>query len=382
MAFEFIQVALQQRRVESLLRARNLIADSSDARFLTNKDGKQFLNFASNDYLGLGSKLELQGGLTGSRSSALVTGYQRCHKDFETLLCKHLGYESALLFSTGFSANSSVIKSLFSQSSGSKAALDSAIFQDKLNHASLIDGALQSDAKHIRFNHNDMGHLRQRLEKSKAANKLIISEGVFSMDGDCAPLQQLEELKQQHNAWLMLDDAHSFGVLGEHGLGSVGQGCKPEILVITFGKAMACQGAAVLASKSVIDFLLQFNRDYIYSTSMSPLMVQAAEQQFLRVLDASEQRQHLFNNIALFKQLCADANIPVMSSETAIQPVVLGSAENALNAQAKLKEQGIWLTAIRPPTVPHNTARLRITITAAHTHDDIEKLVKALKVSI
>jgi len=382
MAFEFIQAALQQRRAESLLRARHVIADSSNARFLTSKEGKQYLNFASNDYLGLGSKLELQGGLTGSRSSALVTGYQQSHKDFEALLCKHFGYESALLFSTGFSANSSVIKALFSQSSSSKAALDSAIFQDKLNHASLIDGALQSDAKHIRFNHNDMGHLRQRLEKSKAANKLIISEGVFSMDGDCAPLQQFMELKQQHNAWLMLDDAHSFGVLGENGLGSVGLGCKPEILVITFGKAMACQGAAVLASKSVIDFLLQFNRDYIYSTSMSPLMVQAAEQQFLRVLDASEQRQHLFNNIALFKQLCADANIPVMPSDTAIQPVVLGSAENALNAQAKLKEQGIWLTAIRPPTVPHNTARLRITITAAHIHDDIEKLVKALKVSI
>ena len=227
-----------------------------------------------------------------------------------------------------------------------------------------------------------MGHLRQRLEKSKATNKLIISEGVFSMDGDSAPLKSLMELKQQHNAWLMLDDAHSFGVLGENGLGSAGLGCKPEILVITFGKAMACQGAAVLANKSVIDFLLQFNRDYIYSTSMSPLMVQAAEQQFLRVLDASEQRQHLFNNITLFKQLCSDANIPVMTSETAIQPVVLGSAENALSAQAKLKEQGLWLTAIRPPTVPHNTARLRITITAAHPHDDIEKLVTALKVSI
>ena len=382
MGFEFIQEALQQRRAESLLRARNEIADTSTARFLTYKDAKQYLNFASNDYLGLGSKLKIQGGLTGSRSSALVTGYQQCHKDFEALLCKHFGYESAMLFSTGFSANSSVIKSLFSQSSNSKAALDSAIFQDKLNHASLIDGALQSDAKHIRFNHNDMGHLRQRLEKSKAANKLIISEGVFSMDGDSAPLQQLVKLKQQHNAWLMLDDAHSFGVLGDNGLGSVGLGCKPEILVITFGKAMACQGAAVLASQSVIDFLLQFNRDYIYSTSMSPLMVKAAEQQFLRVLDASEQRQHLFNNIKLFKQLCCDENIPVMPSETAIQPVVLGSAENALNAQAKLKEQSIWLTAIRPPTVPHNTARLRITITAAHTYDDIEKLVRALKVSI
>jgi 8-amino-7-oxononanoate synthase len=382
MGFEFIQEALQERRAESLLRARNEIADTSTARFLTYKDAKQYLNFASNDYLGLGSKLKIQGGLTGSRSSALVTGYKQCHKDFEALLCKHFGYESAILFSTGFSANSSVIKSLFSQSSNSKAALDSAIFQDKLNHASLIDGALQSDAKHIRFNHNDMGHLRQRLEKSKAANKLIISEGVFSMDGDSAPLQQLVKLKQQHNAWLMLDDAHSFGVLGDNGLGSVGLGCKPEILVITFGKAMACQGAAVLASQSVIDFLLQFNRDYIYSTSMSPLMVQAAEQQFLRVLDASEQRQHLFNNIKLFKQLCCDANIPVMPSETAIQPVVLGSAENALNAQAKLKELSIWLTAIRPPTVPHNTARLRITITAAHTYDDIEKLVRALKVSI
>lgn len=382
MAFEFIQEALQQRRVESLLRARTVISDSSDARLLTTRDGKQYLNFASNDYLALGAELKLQSHLTGSRSSALVTGYQQCHQDFEALLCKHFGYDSALLFSTGFSANSSVIKALFSQNSGQKSALDSAIFQDKLNHASLIDGALHSDAKHIRFNHNDMGHLRQRLEKNKAANKLIISEGVFSMDGDSAPLQQLAELKQQHNAWLMIDDAHSFGILGENGLGTVGLGYKPEILVITFGKAMACQGAAVLASKPVIDFLLQFNRDYIYSTAMSPLMVQAAEQQFLCVLDGQDQREQLFSNIALFKQLCAEANMPVMPSDTAIQPVVLGSAENALNAQAKLKQQGIWLTAIRPPTVPHNTARLRITLTAAHKAQDIEKLVAAMKVSI
>ncbi|WP_105168211.1 aminotransferase class I/II-fold pyridoxal phosphate-dependent enzyme [Pseudoalteromonas sp. T1lg23B] len=376
MAFEYIQQSLVARKEQTLLRSRVLV-QHSNARSITIA-GKEYLNFASNDYLGLADQcFNEQQGITGSRSSALVTGYQQIHKQLEDRLCELLGYGSALLFSTGFSANSSVLKALFNDSAPLQ---NCAIFQDKLNHASLIDGALQSAAKHIRFNHNDMGHLRSRLEKSTATNKLIISEGVFSMDGDKAPLEALFNLKQQHNAWLMLDDAHAFGVVGEHGLGSCQRHKdKPDILVITFGKAMACQGAAVLTSKAVADYMLQFNRDYIYSTAMSPLMVNAACFQLERLVNANRERARLNENIILFRQLSEQANIAVMQSDTAIQPVVLGSAENVLNAQRSLQQKGIWLSAIRPPTVPANTARLRITLTAAHSQEDIRFLVKQLE---
>ncbi|CAH9058336.1 8-amino-7-oxononanoate synthase [Pseudoalteromonas sp. CIP111854] len=379
MAFEYLQESLNTRKQQALFRHR-VCVQNGNARFIEIA-GKTYLNFASNDYLGLAdTQLDMQSAATGSTSSALVTGYQAIHRQFEARLCNLLGYQSALLFSTGFSANSSILKALFNDASSAKSC---AIFQDKLNHASLIDGALQSSAKHIRFNHNDMGHLRARLEKSAAVNKLIISEGVFSMDGDSAPLEQLYNLKKQHDAWLMLDDAHAFGVLGKDGLGS----CqlhqnKPDILVVTFGKAMASQGAAVLGSKTLIDYMLQYNRDYIYSTAMSPLMVNAASFQLERLLKAHDQRAQLRTNIVLFKQLCDAANIAVMPSNTSIQPVVLASAENVLQVQSKLQQSGIWLSAIRPPTVPANTARLRITITAAHQAQDIHNLVQQLEVQL
>ncbi|MBQ4863614.1 8-amino-7-oxononanoate synthase [Pseudoalteromonas sp. MMG013] len=373
MAFDFIQHSIEQRRTKSLLR-RRICIQSSDARYI-NVDSKRYLNFASNDYLGLGGPVLANDVLSGSRSSSLVTGYLDVHKKLEHALCQLLGYDDAMLFSSGFSANSSVLKALFNEQSVAK---DSAIFQDKLNHASLIDGASHSDARHIRFNHNDMNHLRARLEKSNALNKLIVSEGVFSMDGDSAPLAQLHALKQQHNAWLMIDDAHAFGITGKQGLGSAQTQNKPDILVITFGKAMACQGAAVLASHDVIDYLVQVNRDYIYSTAMSPVMAHSALQQLDKVINADDARTQLQQNIALFQQLCANVNIPLLTSNTPIQPIVLGSAENALNAQRKLKQHNIWLTAIRPPTVPHNTARLRVTLTAAHKSDDIHYLVQVL----
>lgn len=374
MPFDFIVQRVQQRQASSLLRSRFCV-NSSDARHIS-INSRQFLNFASNDYLGLGSEFTAQESSSGSRSSSLVTGYLKVHKELERTLCELLGYEDALLFSSGFSANSSVLKALFNDPSAAK---NSAIFQDKLNHASLIDGALQSDAQHIRFNHNNMNHLRSRLEKSSATNKLIVSEGVFSMDGDKAPLSALRQLKADHNAWLMIDDAHAFGVVGKNGLGSASGADKPDILVITFGKAMACQGAAVLASKDVINYLLQFNREYIYSTAISPLMASSALCQLHKLIRADKERVTLQNNITLFRQQCALANIPIFSSETSIQPIVLGSADNAIKAQEQLKQLNIWLTAIRPPTVPHNTARLRVTITASHLSEDIDYLVNSLR---
>lgn len=378
MPFDFINTHLQARLQDALLRKRHVVQHAT-ARTIT-VNNKTYLNFASNDYLGFGDvAVNLNNSQAlGSHSSALVTGYQAQQKGLEQYLCEQFGYGAGMLFNSGFSANSSVIKALFQDKA---AAQNSAIFQDKLNHASLIDGALHCNAALVRFNHNDMNHLRSRLEKSKAQNKLIISEGVFSMDGDSAPLKELLALAKQHNAWLMIDDAHGFGALGKTGLGS----CEafitqtlPDILVITFGKTVASSGACVLGSKQFIDYMLQFNRDYTYSTAMSPLMASHTLARIKSIKTADDKRDKLNANIALFKQLAKTHNIAVMESNTAIQPIVLGCAEQTLQAADKLKQQGIWLTAIRPPTVAHNTSRLRVTLTAAHTEQDITHLVKHL----
>lgn len=378
MPFEFISAHLNERAEQLLLRKRHVV-QSATARTIMVND-KTYLNFASNDYLGFGDLTIKSENINtlGSHSSALVTGYQLQQQALEQYLCTQLGYQAGLLFNSGFSANSSVIKALFQDKA---AAQNSAIFQDKLNHASLIDGALHSNAALIRFNHNDLNHLRSRLEKSKAQNKLIISEGVFSMDGDTAPIKDLLLLAKQHNAWLMIDDAHGFGVLGNTGLGScetfIGD-ILPDILVITFGKAVASSGACVLGSRAFIDYMLQYNRDYTYSTAMSPLLADNTLVRLKHIKKANTQRVMLNKNIATFKHLAQQHNIAVMESDTAIQPIVLGCAGQTLKAANKLKQQGIWLTAIRPPTVAYNTARLRVTLTAAHTLDDITYLVKHL----
>ncbi|AZZ98334.1 8-amino-7-oxononanoate synthase [Pseudoalteromonas sp. R3] len=377
MAFEFIDAALNSRAAASLLRHRQCI-DKVSAREIE-VDGKRYLNFASNDYLALADQTLNLTGQPGSRSSALVTGFQSVHAAFESQLCEAFGYDKALLFASGFAANTSVLQALFNDPAVGREA---ELFQDKLNHASLLDGALHSQAKLTRFNHNDVGHLRARLEKSKAKHKLIVTEGVFSMDGDCAPLIDIAQLAKTHNAWLMVDDAHALGVVGDNGLGSIERGVKPELLVITFGKAMACQGAAVLCSERVQQYLLQFSREYIYSTAMSPMLTDIASSQFAQLRGAVSQRAALKNNIAYFTQTAAQLGIAVTPSDTAIQPIVLGSADNALAGQQQLKERGIWLTAIRPPTVPQNAARLRVTLTAAHTTQDIDALLNALKEAI
>lgn len=373
MAFDFIAEHLVERQADALLRKRQLVEQSS-GRFIQ-VAGKQYLNFASNDYLGFADDyIEIQAQHLGSHSSALVNGYNKPQQQLEQRLCELLGYESAMLFSSGFSANSSVLKALFQDKS---VAQSSAIFQDKLNHASLIDGGLHSAAAMVRFNHNDLRHLESRLQKSKAKHKLIVSEGVFSMDGDQAPIEALCKLAKQYNAWLMIDDAHGFGVLGEQGLGSC-EVIKPDLLIITFGKALASSGACLLASKKMIDYMLQFNREYIYSTAMSPLMASCTLERLEKLLKADKRRSQLSENIAYFRALAKEHNLALMESTTAIQPLVLGDAEHTLTVANKLKEKGVWLTAIRPPTVPFNTARLRVTISSVHQADDIKQLVDSL----
>ncbi|ATC94595.1 aminotransferase class I/II-fold pyridoxal phosphate-dependent enzyme [Pseudoalteromonas tunicata] len=375
MAFDYIACALALRKKEALLRERVLITSSTPSTMTV--AGREYINFASNDYLGLAatSTLAHSSATLGSKSSALVTGYHASHAELERFLCQTLGYDACLLFTSGFSANSSVLKTLMS-------APDSEIFQDKLNHASLIDGGLAAKAAMTRFHHNDMNHLRAKLEKSKANNKLIVSEGVFSMDGDLAPIDALAELAKSHDAWLMIDDAHGFGVLGKNGLGSCfvdGNAIRPELLIITFGKAVGSSGAALLCSTAVKDFMLQFNRDYIYSTSMSPMVAHSTLIAVQSLVAANAAREKLAHNIALFRHLASEAKLALMNSDTAIQPLIIGDADTTLLVSQQLKTAGFWVGAIRPPTVPVNTARLRITLTAAHSDEQIVALVDQLK---
>ncbi|KJY99759.1 aminotransferase class I/II-fold pyridoxal phosphate-dependent enzyme [Pseudoalteromonas ruthenica] len=370
MAFEYIDNVLEGAKEQHLLRQR-VVVDDICARTLA-VDGRRYLNFASNDYLALGDRpLPPLKGRSGGHSSPLVTGYSREQAELEQRFCALYGFESALLFASGFSANASVLKALFAQ------AREGLIVQDKLNHASLVDGGLAANAQMQRFNHNNMAHLDARLGKSKAHHKLVVSEGVFSMDGDCAPLEQLRSQCEKHRAWLMLDDAHGFGVLGE-GKGSAAV-LKPDILVLTFGKALAANGAIVLASNKVIDLLLQSNRDYTYSTALSALQCEVIDTRLTQLLAADAERQHLSALIDYFKSQCAAAHLALMPSDTPIQPLIVGDSESALVMQNQLRDKGIWLSAIRPPTVAHNTARLRITLTAAHTEEDIDTLVSALE---
>jgi 8-amino-7-oxononanoate synthase len=374
MAFEYISEQINQRKQQSLFRKRFAIQSSSD-RFIE-VDHQQYLNFASNDYLSINTCLSHTYNQIklGSTSSALVTGFHQEHANLESYLCELMGYEACLLFSSGFSANASVLKTLMSHS-------DSEIFQDKLNHASLIDGGFASHAKMSRFKHNDLAHLTQKLKKSTSRDKLIVTEGVFSMDGDSAPLAELKKLAHQYQAWLMVDDAHGFGVLGDNGLGSCEQ-IKPELLILTFGKAVASSGACILCTNEVKDYLLQFNREYIFSTAMPPLMAKMTQDAIVKLVKATEQRKALKHNIDDFKrqfnEKCSHLNMQLLNSSSPIQPIIVKDSQLAVDISNRLKQDNIWLTAIRPPTVPKNTARLRITITAAHKESDITHLINSL----
>jgi len=373
MAFEYLSEQINQRKQQSLFRQRSAIQSSSN-RFIE-VDNKQYVNFASNDYLAINTSLnDLTQTKLGSTSSALVTGFHQEHADLEDYLCKIMGYKACLLFSSGFSANASVLKTLMSN-------IDAEIFQDKLNHASLIDGGLASKAKMSRFKHNDLEHLEQKLKASTSRDKLIVTEGIFSMDGDSAPLSQLKQIACAYNAWLMIDDAHGFGVFGDNGLGSC-EDIKPELLILTFGKAVASSGACVLCSHEVKDYMLQFNREYIFSTAMPPLLAKVTQDSIIKVVNAKDQRRKLRHNIAFFKMSyknkCTELDMQLFDSDSPIQPLIVKNSQLALDISNKMKQNNIWVTAIRPPTVPKNTARLRITITAAHTEIDITHLIDVL----
>lgn len=369
--------ARQQALTEQgLLRQRQALSTDavlSDAEPQFCFEGQTYLNFSSNDYLGLSRAPELIAALhrgaqqygVGSGASPLVTGYNEAHLALETKLCQITGFESALLFSSGFSANSTLCKTLFDK--------QDVVLADKLVHASIIDGLRDSGADFKRFLHNSTESAERLLAKNTVS--ALITESVFSMDGDIAPIKALSSLCSAHNVWLIVDDAHGFGVSDIFNQPAANL---IDIQIVTFGKALGCQGAAILGSRELIAFLVSNAREYIYSTALSPANAALALAAVEHCEAHPELRQKLQRNISIFKQLCQDADIPLLGSNTAIQPLIIGDAEQTLLIAQKLKAMGIWVGAIRPPTVPIGSARLRITLSACHSEAAIQRCVNGI----
>ena len=342
---------------------------------------RQYLNFSSNDYLGLSHHPQIirawqQGAErfgVGSGGSGHVSGYSVAHQALEEALAGWLGYSRALLFISGFAANQAVIAALM--------AKDDRIVADRLSHASLLEAANLSPATLRRFTHNDPQHLARLLDAPCGGQQLVVTEGIFSMDGDGAPLAEIHRVARQRNAWLLVDDAHGIGVTGDEGRGSCWrQQVKPELLIVTFGKGFGVSGAAILCSESVADYLLQFARHLIYSTSMPPAQAQAlsAALAVIRSPEGADRREKLAALIQRFRSGVKASDFTLANSHSAIQPLIVGDNARALRLADTLREQGCWVSAIRPPTVPAGTARLRLTLTQAHEAQDIDRLLEVL----
>lgn len=370
-------LSLAERDAAGLKRTLPAI-DRVDGRWL-HAGGQTYLNFAGNDYLGLSRAPELRAAAeqaarefgVGAVASPLVVGHQAIHRELEEELCDWLGLEAVMLFSSGFSANQAVIKALLGK--------EHTLWQDRLNHASLQEAGLLSPARMVRFAHNDMAALAAKLKPSAG---LIISEGVFSMDGDTAPWPELVRLASASGNWLMIDDAHGLGVLGQEGRGTLNeQGLEAgsvNIFMGTFGKALGVSGAFVGGSRALVEYLHNLGRSYIYSTHLPPPQAAAVLAAVRLVRQADNKRAHLRELVSQFRAGVADLPLQLLPSATAIQPLVVGEEAATLSLAAALKQQGLWSGAIRPPTVPKGSARLRITLSAAHTQDDVQRLIDAL----
>nr|CAA6829146.1 MAG: 8-amino-7-oxononanoate synthase (EC [uncultured Thiotrichaceae bacterium] len=345
-------------------------------------DGKPALAFCSNDYLGLANHPLITKAFqdaaneygVGSGSAHLITGHSKPHQALEEALAAFTGRDRALLFSTGYMANLGVVSALMQRGD--------IVYQDKLNHASLLDAARLSDAKLLRYAHNDMTHLHQRIAKQASGQSMILADGVFSMDGDIAPVRELAAVAERNDSWLMIDDAHGMGVLGEHGAGLIEQEQLGQddvhILMGTLGKGFGTSGAFVAGSHELIEYLIQTARTYIYTTAQPPAIAAATLASLKLVRSENWRREHLRDLIKQFRDGADQLSLTLMESQTPIQPIMVGDSGEALAMAKKLEQQGILVTAIRPPTVPANTARLRVTLSAAHTKEDVERLLAAL----
>lgn len=374
-----LQQELDKRKAQGLLRQRRLL-DSPQAEHIVAND-QQYLSFCSNDYLGLANHPSLIAAMqtaagdsgVGSGASNLITGHHRYHDSLEKQLAQFVNMPAALLFSTGYMANIGVL--------GALAGREDAIFADKLNHACLNDGSYYSLAEFHRFPHNDVDALDQLLKASKAKHKLIAVDAVFSMDGDIAPLQDYLSLCEQYDAYLYVDDAHGFGVLGTHGQGSLNHlGLKSPrlIMMATLGKAAGVAGAFVAGEQVVIDYLIQTAKSYVYSTPAPPALSATLSASVKLIEHGDHLREHLYSLIDCLKTHLKVSRWHLMPSITAVQPLVVGGNHEALALSEFLQAQGILVPAIRPPTVPVNTARLRISLSAAHSLQDVVRLAETL----
>lgn len=373
---------------EKNLRRTRRTLDTPQSAHVT-VDGKNYVAFCGNDYLGLASHPELiaaaQSGATqfgvGAGASHLVLGHTRAHENLEQQLAAFVQLPRALLFSTGYMANLGVVTALLNR--------DDAVFADRLNHASLNDACLLARAQFKRYAHNSLEQLERLLATTKAKRKLIVADAVFSMDGDIAPVPELLALAECYDAWLLLDDAHGFGVLGD-GANDKGRGVlehfnvtHPRIIYMaTLGKAAGVFGAFVAGETTLIETLMQRARTYIYTTAMPPLLACAVSKSIEVIAAGASLRWQLAENIIQLKQMVTNG-LPggwkLLPSITAIQPLVIGDNRAATDVAEKLAARGVLVPAIRPPTVPQGTARLRISLSAAHSKDDVLLLCDALK---
>ncbi|SDG18661.1 8-amino-7-oxononanoate synthase [Phytopseudomonas seleniipraecipitans] len=370
---------LAERRAADLYRQRPLL-DSPQGPLVT-VDGRELLAFCSNDYLGLANHPQLieawRAGAArwgvGGGASHLVIGHSTPHHELEEALAEFTGRPRALLFSTGYMANLGAVTALVGKGD--------TVLEDRLNHASLLDAGLLSGARFSRYLHNDSASLATRLDKAEG-NTLVVCDGVFSMDGDLADLPALCAETRRKDAWLMVDDAHGFGTLGATGGGVVehfGLGLDDvPVLVGTLGKAFGTAGAFVAGSDELIDTLVQFARPYIYTTSQPPALACATLKSLELLRSEHWRREHLAVLIRRFREGAASIGLQLMDSDTPIQPILIGDSGRAMALSQALRERGILVTAIRPPTVPAGSARLRVTLSAAHDVAQVDRLLEAL----
>ena len=364
-----------------LRRRRRIVTTSCRPELQLADRAAPVVAFCSNDYLGLAAEPTLASAAAGAAArwgvgagaSHLVSGHYAAHEALEARLAAFVGMDDALCFSTGYMANIGVMPALVGRGD--------AIFADKVNHASLVDGALLSRAELIRYPHCDLAALEARLAASEAPRKLIVTDSVFSMDGDLAPLPELLALAEAHRAWLLVDDAHGFGVLGPQGRGSLahfGLGSPRLILMGTLGKAAGVAGAFVAGSRDVIEWLINTSRSYIFTTGAPPLLAETLLTAVDLIEHGDTRRAHLAALIARFKAGLRLSRWQLLASDTPIQPVVIGDNHETLAVSRALDAEGLWVPAIRPPTVPKGAARLRVTLSAAHSVEQVDRLVAAL----
>ena len=381
MIWDELETGLAGLAAEGLVRRRRILDSPCGPEAVI--DGQRLIAFCSNDYLGLANHPALIATVqdaaarwgVGGGASHVVSGHLRPHEALEERLAAFVGRERALYFTTGYMANLAVAPTLVER--------HDAIFADRLNHASLIDAAQLARAEHVRYPHGDLNLLADRLQQSRARRKLILTDAVFSMDGDLAPLPELLELAERFDAWLVVDDAHGFGVLGPHGQGSLAHFNLPPsprlILMGTLGKAAGVSGAFVAGDHRVIEWLMQRARPYIFTTASSPVIAAALLTSLELIAASDERRAHLQGLIAQLRDGLTGLPWRLLPSLTAIQPLIIGENQAALALAEQLLTRGLWVPAIRPPTVPTGTARLRISLSAAHTVQQVDALLAALR---